>query len=50
VDPKDLVRVINGTWYLPSGPEWRADVGRMLSLIIDALRYGGPDRANSGTR
>ncbi|HEY0581335.1 MAG TPA: TetR/AcrR family transcriptional regulator [Chloroflexota bacterium] len=49
VDPKDLVRVINGIWYLPSGPEWRADVGRMLSLIIDGLRYGGPDRAKTGT-
>ncbi|HEY1297383.1 MAG TPA: TetR family transcriptional regulator [Chloroflexota bacterium] len=40
VDPKDVMRVINGIWYLPDCPEWRADVGRMLDLVIDALRYG----------
>ncbi len=40
VDPTDVMRVINGIWYLPSGPEWRADVGRMLDLVIDGLRYG----------
>jgi AcrR family transcriptional regulator len=40
VDPKDVVRVVNGIWYLPDGPEWRADVGRMLDLVIDGLRYG----------
>jgi AcrR family transcriptional regulator len=45
VDPKDVMRVINGIWYLPNGPEWRADVGRMLDLVIDGLRYGVPDRA-----
>ncbi|MBV9325029.1 MAG: TetR/AcrR family transcriptional regulator [Chloroflexi bacterium] len=36
----DVVRVINGIWYLPDGPDWRADVGRMLDLVIDGLRYG----------
>ncbi len=40
VNPKDVVRVINGIWYLPDGPEWRADVGRMLDLVIDGLRFG----------
>jgi AcrR family transcriptional regulator len=40
VDPTDVMRVINGIWYLPDGPEWRADVGRMLDLVIDGLRYG----------
>src|SRR6266511_1070717 len=30
VDPKDVMRVINGIWHLPAGPEWRSDVGRML--------------------
>ena len=40
VDPKDVMRVINGIWYLPDGPEWRDDVGRMLGLVIDGLRYG----------
>jgi AcrR family transcriptional regulator len=50
VDPKDVMRVINGIWYLPGGPEWREDVGRMLGLVIDGLRYGAPDLARSGTR
>jgi AcrR family transcriptional regulator len=45
VDPKDVMRVIHGIWYLPNGPEWRDDVGRMLGLVIDGLRYGAPDRA-----
>jgi AcrR family transcriptional regulator len=40
VDPQDVMRVINGIWYVPEGPEWRADIGRMLDLVIDGLRYG----------
>jgi len=44
VDPTDVMRLIHGIWYLPEGPEWRADVGRMLELVIDGLRYGVPDR------
>jgi len=40
VEPRDVMRVINGIWHLPPGPEWRADVGRMLDLVIDGLRYG----------
>jgi len=44
VDPKDFMRVINGIWYLPDGIQWREDVGRMLELVIDGLRYGVPDR------
>jgi AcrR family transcriptional regulator len=40
VDPTDVVRVINGIWYLPAGPSWREDVGRMLDLVADGLRYG----------
>lgn len=50
VDPKDVLRVINGIWYLPSGPEWRDDVGRMLDLVIDGLRYGVRDQARQQTR
>jgi AcrR family transcriptional regulator len=42
VDPKDVICVINGMWYLPAGPQWRQDVGRMLDLVIDGLRYGAP--------
>jgi hypothetical protein len=37
------MRVINGIWYLPDGIQWRQDVGRMLELVIDGLRYGVPD-------
>jgi AcrR family transcriptional regulator len=44
VDPRDFLRLINGIWYLPDGPQWREDVGRMLELVIDGLRYGVPDR------
>jgi len=40
VDPRDVMRVINGIWYLPDGLQWREDVGRMLELVIDGLRYG----------
>jgi hypothetical protein len=50
VDPKDVMRVINGIWYLPDGPEWREHVGRMLDLVIDGLRYGVPERAQPSTR
>jgi AcrR family transcriptional regulator len=43
-DPGDVLRVINGIWYLPAGPEWRPRVGRMLDLVVDGLRYGARDR------
>jgi AcrR family transcriptional regulator len=49
VDPRDVMRVMNGIWYLPSGPEWREDVGRMLDLVIDGLRYGVPAQAQQRT-
>ncbi|GAC1638744.1 MAG: TetR/AcrR family transcriptional regulator [Chloroflexota bacterium] len=45
VDPKDVMRVMHGIWYLPDGPEWRDSVGKMLDLVIDGLRYGAPERA-----
>ena len=50
VSPEDVMRVINGIWYLPSGPAWRETVGRMLDLVIDGLRYGVPDRVQQRTR
>jgi hypothetical protein len=52
VDPRDVIRrVIHGIWYLPSGPEWREDVGRMLDLVIDGLRYYGvPGRMQQPAR
>ena len=42
-DPDDVMRVMSAIWYLPDGPEWRADVGRMLDLVIDGLRYGATE-------
>jgi AcrR family transcriptional regulator len=39
-DPDDVMRVISAIWHLPDGPSWRADVARMLDLVIDGLRYG----------
>jgi AcrR family transcriptional regulator len=47
-DPKDVMRVMNGIWYLPEGPHWREDVGRMLDLVIDGLRYGAAAPRRSG--
>ena len=44
-DPDDVMRVMSAIWYLPDGPEWREDVGRMLDLVIDGLRY----RATEGS-
>jgi AcrR family transcriptional regulator len=45
MDPTDVMRIMNGIWYLPDGPEWRDSVGKMLDLVIDGLRYGVHDRA-----
>ena len=50
VDPEDVMRVISASWYLPDGPQWRDTVGRMLDLVIDGLRFGGPDRSPRATR
>ncbi len=38
-DPDDVMRVMSAIWFLPDGPDWRRDVGRMLDLVIDGLRY-----------
>jgi AcrR family transcriptional regulator len=50
VDPADVMRVMNGIWYLPDGPKWREHVGKMLNLVIDGLRYGVPERERERTR
>lgn len=39
-DPDDVMRIISAIWHLPDGPAWRADVTRMLDLVIDGLRFG----------
>jgi len=50
VNPEDVMRIVNASWYLPDGPEWRDTVGRMLHLVIDGLRYGAVDRSSQPTR
>jgi len=50
VAPSDVIRVINGIWYLPDGPEWRDSVGRMLDLVIDGLRYCVAERPQQRRR
>ena len=45
VDPNDVLRLLAGIWHLPGGPDWREDVGSMLALVIDGLRYGASSRA-----
>ena len=45
VEPSDVMRIMNGIWYLPGGPEGRRSVSKMLGLVVDGLRYGAPDRA-----
>jgi len=50
VDPEDVMRVINASWFLPDGPQWRDTVGRMLDLVIDGLRYGASARAQQSPR
>ncbi len=45
LDPKDVMRVMNGIWYLSAGSDWRENVGRLLHLIIDGLRYGAAGQA-----
>jgi AcrR family transcriptional regulator len=47
VDPMDVINVINGIWHLPAGPRWREDVGRMLDLVVDGLRFGATARARA---
>jgi len=50
IDPEDVMRVINASWFLPDGPQWRDTVGRMLDLVIDGLRYGASARAQQSPR
>jgi hypothetical protein len=49
VGPEDVMRVINGIWYVPDGAQWQDTVGRTIDLVIDGLRYGVPDRAQQRT-
>ena len=44
VDPEDVLRAMGGVWAMSDGPEWREQAGRLLSLLMDGLRYGAPRR------
>lgn len=40
IDPGDVMRLLGAVWQLPAGPDWEADVSRMLDLVVDGLRFG----------
>jgi AcrR family transcriptional regulator len=39
-DPEDVMRAMGAVWNVASGPEWQDQVSRLLSLLVDGLRYG----------
>ncbi len=39
-DPEDVMRAMGAVWNIASGPEWQDQVRRLLSLLVDGLRYG----------
>ena len=40
VDPEDVLRVMSGIWLVTDGPDWSERACRLLSLLMDGLRYG----------
>ncbi len=42
VEPEDVLRVMSGIWLVAEGPEWGERSRRMLSLLMDGMRYGAP--------
>jgi AcrR family transcriptional regulator len=40
VDPEDVMRLMGAVWQIPMEPGWQDDVRRILSLLVDGLRYG----------
>lgn len=39
-DPDDVMRAMWGVWLVPDGPEWDAQVRRLLDLVVNGLRFG----------
>lgn len=39
-DAEDVMRAMWGVWLVPDGPEWDAQVRRLLDLVVDGLRFG----------
>jgi AcrR family transcriptional regulator len=40
VEPEDVLRVMSGIWLVADGEDWSERAGRLLSLLMDGLRYG----------
>lgn len=39
-DADDVMRVMWGVWLVPDGPDWDAQVRRLLDLVVNGLRFG----------
>lgn len=39
VEGTDVFLALGGVWMVPDGPEWEAQVRRVLDLVVDGLRY-----------
>jgi AcrR family transcriptional regulator len=39
-DPEDVMRAMGAVWNVAAGPEWQDQVSRLLSLLVDGLRFG----------
>lgn len=40
VDADDVMRAMWGVWLVSDGPEWDAQVRRLLDLVVNGLRFG----------
>lgn len=40
VDAQDVMLAMSAVWIVPDGPQWDAQVRRLLDLVVDGLRYG----------
>ena len=47
IDPADVMFGISGISLVAGAPEQRDQAGRLLDLLLDGLRYQGPERAST---
>lgn len=40
VTADDVMRAMWGVWLVPDGPDWDAQVRRLLDLVVDGVRFG----------
>ena len=40
VEPEDVLRLMSGIWLVADGEDWSDRARRLLSLLMDGLRYG----------